>query len=556
MTYGDFILPDNLAEGEYRIFAYTQWMMNFPSYPIAEKSVLVKRFNAEEEIRDEVQLYYSERWNGYRELQLFHTSQTPLLVEVVNEQGRGEAIFEEVAPYTVFNTKIQFDTPKTLRWNNEIKVIHPSPILLVEDKLIMDPSLKAGSVLIHTDLAIIKEFNENEVAGEIPLGKISLPGMNGFQVSVFDQSDRLVAHRYFNIPKTKDLSVNVPKKVSLGEQFTANIRSGSLSTSSGISFIKSPEPQKVENLVRVLNDPRWILVGEGPTPRGNYIGALKEIKQKGKDTLIKKDMFPLLEYNPLAQNLLLTRPDLFNKSNLKSLPDFEDHVEYEMSRKIFHEHFEYDASVSVPVSPYLVDYTYDVPDYIGYRDMKIFLKEVVPQIRVRKEKDTDKDEIRIFNPNMAKATFTNKPLLLIDFYEVTDPSVILTYELAQIDRIEVIYLRNTIDETNLGKWSENGVLALFTKKNDYQHKNNIPKSKYILRDLNVPRVMAKNLIHQEASTGITMQKPQSWHPSLSFVRGRSQFKTGALDEPGNLILETWVFDGTDYSTTQTEIEIR
>jgi hypothetical protein len=227
-----------------------------------------------------------------------------------------------------------------------------------------------------------------------------------------------------------------------------------------------------------------------------------------------------------------------------------------MKRRVFHEHFEYDAAVSVPVSPYLVDYTYDVQDYEGYKTMEEFMKEVVSQVRVRKNKATDHHEIRLFNPNMARKNFNSRPLLTIDFYEVTDPNVILNYDLHQIDRIEVIYLRNTIDETNLGALSENGIVALFTRKNDYQLKFNVPHSKYILKDLNVPRVMGSDMGLPEASSNITLQKPQSWHPAVILERGRGQFRTSTLDEPGKLNLETWIFTGSYPTRLQTEVEVR
>jgi len=227
-----------------------------------------------------------------------------------------------------------------------------------------------------------------------------------------------------------------------------------------------------------------------------------------------------------------------------------------MKRRVFHEHFEYDAAVSVPVSPYLVDYTYDVQDYEGYKTMEEFMKEVVSQVRVRKSKSNDQNEIRLFNPNMARKNFKSIPLLIIDFYQVTDPAVILNYDLHQIDRIEVIYLRNTIDETNLGALSENGIVALFTRKNDYQLKYNVPPSKYILKELNVPRVMGEETGHPEASSKITLHKPQSWHPTIILDKGRSQFRTSPLDEPGKMIVEAWVFNYMYPFRIQTDVEVR
>jgi hypothetical protein len=99
-------------------------------------------------------------------------------------------------------------------------------------------------------------------------------------------------------------------------------------------------------------------------------------------------------------------------------------------------------------------------------------------------------------------------------------------------------------------------VALFTRKNDYQLKFNVPHSKYILKDLNVPRVMGSDMGLPEASSNITLQKPQSWHPAVILERGRGQFRTSTLDEPGKLNLETWIFTGSYPTRLQTEVEVR
>jgi len=552
LTYGDVILPDNLAEGEYRIYAYTKWMLNFPSYPIATKSVLVKRFNPDIETNEDIQLFYSEKEGPYRELLLFHTSTKPLLVEIENAQGRQEAIFEAIPPFKIFNTKLEFNASKNLIWDRQKKTIAPSVIRIVDNRLEIDNSVKNYSIYTHTNLDIIEKTANHR---EIDLASKPYEIANSIQVTLMDKLGNIVTHEKFSKTVNSGMTISAPKSVQRGEQVTANIRSTAIKASSGIAWVKSPEPEGIQDIIQVLNDPAWKKVDEESSNRGNYIKSKLEI-EKTEKLKNRKEFLPLMEYNPLTTTLKEERPDLFISTPISTIPEFQEYTEKEMKRKVFHEHFEYDAAVSVPVSPYLVDYTYDVQDYEGYKTMEEFMKEVVSQVRVRKNRATDQNEIRLFNPNMARKNFNSIPLLIIDFYQVTDPSVLLNYDISQIDRIEVIYLRNTIDETNLGALSENGVVALFTRKNDYQLKYNIPKSNYILKELNVPRVMGRKMVHAEASSTITLQKPQSWHPGIHMERGRGQFRSSIIDEPGKLKLEAWIFNGIYPTRLQTEVEVK
>lgn len=552
MTYGDIILPDNLGEGEYKIYAYTKWMLNFPSYPIASKSVLVKRFNSDIQEAEDVQLYYSKKEGSYQELQLFHTSAKPLLVEIENAQGRSEAIFEEIPPFVIYNTKMQFDSRKNIIWGREKNIVSPSGIKLIDNLIHINSDLKYHTIYTHTDLGIIEELDNNH---QIDFTSKPYENLGSIQVTLLDEKKNIVAHAHFSMQAKTELALNAPKSINKGEHFSASIRNTTTNMNGGMAWVKSPEPNGLHEIMQVINNPSWKKVRENNKNSQNYIGAKLEI-QNTKTLENRKEFLPLMEYDPLTTILKEVRPDLFLSTPIRSLPDFNEYAEYEMKRRVFHEHFEYDATVSVPVSPYLVDYTYDVQDYEGYKTIVDFMKEVVSQVRVRKNRATSQNEIRLFNPNMNKSDFKSIPLLLIDFYQINDPSVILEYDISQIDRIEVIYLRNTIDETNLGALSENGVVALFTRKNDYQLKYNVPQSNYILKDLNVPRVMADEIIHPEASRDITLQKPQSWHPGIPMERGKSQFKSSIIDEPGKLNLEAWVFNGIYPTRLQTEVEVK
>lgn len=552
MTYGDVILPDNLAEGEYNIYAYTKWMLNFESYPIPNKAVLVKKFNPEPKAQEHIQFYYSEKEGAYRDLLLFHTGSKPFLVEIENTQGRQESVFEEVPPFKIYNTKIVLDTPKTIKWNNESHTVAPKAIHISNDRLEIDEQNEFQKFYIHTDISIIKEGNKNE---EIILSSLPLDNISDYQVTLLDQQNQVVAHEYFSIEVKKEMTVAAPKIIKRGERFTANIRSNTSAANSGMAWLKSAEPDQVPEIIRVMNDPKWKPINNAGNGAPNYIITKLEIEQTQTPTYSKEHL-PLMVYSPLTKTLKDIKPGLFLTSPLKSLPDFPAFDDYELNRKIFHEHFEYDAAVSIPVTPFTVDYTYDVQDYEGYKTIDIFMREVVSQVRIKRNKSTNQNEIRLFNPNMKKSDFKSIPLLLIDFYQINDPAIILDYDISQINRIELIYLRNTIDETNLGALSENGVIAFFTRKNDYQLKYKVPKDKFILKELSVPRIMAQDIIHPEASENITLKKPQTWHPAIPLERGKTHFQTSIIDEAGPIRLETWIFNGLHPTLIQTEIEVR
>ncbi|WP_143959543.1 hypothetical protein [Litoribacter populi] len=556
MAYGDFILPDNLEDGEYKIFAYTQWMTNFPSYKIPAKSILVTQMG-QENTTGEGQLYYSTKDGETPELTLFHTFDEPLIIEVEELDGTGKLVLEEIPPFEKVDSKVIFENQKRIRYGQNREVITPNLINFHSSNYTLKlpaNSSEISHIVIHTDVLIIDTLYKSDAVNRvITLNRENHNRYPEIQISVFGKENQLLTHQYHHQNTSSNLQVSVNRNVKVGNESSAILRDEQAMFGHAFAWVKNPEVPEIEMLATVLNSPSWKAVGESSKHNQNYLLARKEI-EKNTNPDKQKDFLPLLTYNPLKSNLKSLRPDLFKSNKSINLPNIEDIETFEVKRRVFHEHFEYDTRVSIPVSPYSVDNSYWVPDYEGYRDLTTFLKEVVPQIRIRKDSE-DKTEIRIFNPNMDRVHFKNTPLLLIDFHKIDDPDFLLNYDYAQIDRIEVIYLRNSIDETNLGGKAENGVLALFTKQNDYKIKHNPDPSKYILRELDVPRIPAGNVFHQEANSAVTLSKPQSWNPSIRLTRGRSRINFQTLEEPGRLQVEAFFFNNANWGSTKNELRV-
>ncbi|MBT0812150.1 hypothetical protein KIH41_12770 [Litoribacter ruber] len=556
MAYGDFILPDNLEPGEYKIFAYSQWMTNFPSYRIPQKSILVTQLGQDHELK-EGQLYYTTKGGDMAELTVFHTFETPLVIEVEELDGTGKLVLEEIAPFEMKDTKVIFETPKRLKFGKQTITIQPEKVNFDPSRFslsMIEKNTQATYLVTHTDLMVIDtlkkaDFLENKLA----LKRENYTRYPEFQISIFDKDDKLLGHQHFNLEGQNNLQVNVSRSVATGNKSSAVIKDEDAQFGHAFAWVKRPELPEVEKLAQVINGPQWHLAERKQDLKQNYLLSRKEIEQNANPEK-QKDYLPLLHYNPLKTSLKSLRPDLFTSSSGVNLPMIEDYEDFEIKRRVFHEHFEYDTRVSVPVSPYRVDFSYLVPDYEGYRDMETFLKEIVPQVRIRADKDGN-TEIRMFNPNMDKVHFKNLPLLMIDLHRVDDPDFLLNYDYAQIERVEVIFLRNTIDETNLGSKAENGVLALFTKQNDYKIKHNPDASKYILRELEVSRIPAGNVPHLEANSNVALSKPQSWNPSIRLTRGRSRINFQSLEEPGKLQVEAYFFNNANWGRKFNQVNV-
>lgn len=551
MAYGDFILPEDGLSGVYTLYAYTKWMTGFDHFPLAQKHILVHnpkavQANASPKIFTHVPPF--ERGT----LLLFHTGDKPEPVEIQDESGKSLAVLEEVPGMSVYYTQVELKHKVKVLYQGQELWLQPYDYLLDPKEMQLQAvgdAVNWSKVIAHTDWQILEERNIESGQKQINLNKQRYASYPDFTITILDGlGEVLWTYKYSN-PSALTGNISIPNSLELGEGTGINL-SGFASAINGLLWVKIPEPQQVENLIGVLEDPNWLKDGQN-SREFNLAYAMTS----GAKIEIEPEYVPLLVYRPWSIQLSERYPKLLIKDSF-TFPVDQLFSEQEVDRKIFHEHFGLADQVSGLKSPFTSDITYRVGDYVAFNDLESFIKEIVVQVKFKKIRGSKEQEIRILDITNEKYNFKKKPLILVDFYEVKNLDELLNIPLNSIDRVEVFYDRNTIYQTNLGDPVGDGLLALFTKNNDFALKNNIAKDCYILKDVNVsrklPDLVAPGRFEKHQ---VLMSKPQFFDPKIKFFRGRAKTAIPYLDYPGFLNLDFMIFERDKFQRIQKSLRV-
>lgn len=551
MAYGDFILPEDGLSGVYTLYAYTKWMTGFDHFPFAKKQILVhnpKVVQAESSPKIFTHVPPFEKGT----LMLFHTGDKAEPIEIQDETGKSVALFEEVPGMSVFYTQVELSQKLQVLYQGQQVWLEPSEFLLDPKEMKLQAVGKEArwaKVITHTDWQILEELKIENTQEEISLSKERYEAYPHFFITVLDRSGEVIWTYRFSNPSSPQGNISSPNSLELGKGTSINL-SGFASAVNGLLWVKIPEPQQAENLIQILEDPNWSNL-EDASRKFNLAYAISS----GAKKEIETEYVPLLVYRPWSIVLAEKFPELKHQENF-TFPVDQLFSELEVNRKIYHEHFDFADQVSGLQSPFTSDITYRIGDYVAFNDLENFIKEIVVQARFKKIKGSKEQEIRILDITNEKHNFKKRPLILVDFYEIKSLDELLSIPLNSIDRVEVFYERNTIYQTNLGDPVGDGLLAFFTKNNDFALKNNIAKDRYILKDVNVSRKLPDQMAparfdrHQ-----VHLSKPQFFDPKIRFYRGRAKTAIPYLDYPGSLVLDFWTFEKGNYQRFQKSLRV-
>jgi hypothetical protein len=551
MAYGDFILPENGLSGVYTLYAYTKWMTGYDHFPIAQKHILVHNPKAvQTEPSPKIFTHVPPFEKGT--LMLFHTGDKAEPVEIQDESGKTLAVIEEVPGMSVYYTQVELNQKLQLLYQGQQLWLEPYEFLFDPKEMKLQAigeEARWAKVITHTDWQILEELNIENLQQEISLSKERYDSYPDFSISVLDRSGEMLWNYKFSIPSSSGGNINTPNSLELGKGTGINL-SGFASTINGLLWVKIPEPEQAENLMQILEDPNWSDL-EDPSRKFNLAYALSS----GAKNKIETEYVPLLVYRPWSIQLSERYPELMQKENFTFSVD-QLFSEQEVNRKIFHEHFDFADQVSGLQSPFTSDITYQVGDYVAFNDLESFIKEIVVQAKFKKIKGSKEHEIRILDITNEKLNFKKKPLILVDFYEIKNLDELLNIPLNSIDRVEVFYDRKTIYQTNLGEPVGDGLLAFFTKNNDFALKNNIAKDRYILKDVNVSRKLPDQIAPARFDRyQVHLSKPQFFDPKIKFYRGRAKTAIPYLDYPGSLVLDFWTFEKGNFQRFQKNLKV-
>lgn len=547
MVFGDFFLPENARSGVYSLAVYSKWMSGFADFPVAKKEFLVVNPKAPK-VEGKPKVLVQTTPFANVPISLIHTSDQAELIEIQDENGQTLEVLESVEPLKSFFIKPFVGAKAKLIFRNEtFDLASPSWFWDPSDFTLKGKSSNPSDlkVVTHTDWDLIEE--KAPVNGQIQLDRTAYSDLGYFDISVFDSKGNSIwCYRVQNSsPSAGQLLINSKGKV--GEELKLDFAGFDATVQDAFVLARSEEDRLISDWVSVLNDPNWSVLGESSSKSTLPI-ALRRLR--GEEELLK-DFSPMFNYQSWSVDFKTAFPSAVSSSNLSfTIP--QEVLEEKVERKLYREYFGIAEEVIELESPFSPDKVYFIDDYDEFPDMETFVKQIIPQIKLRKSKDADWKEIRVANTDNQQVKFDKDPLVLIDFYRVASLDEVWTIDMASLDRVEIYYHRETVQKTNLGEEVGNGLIVLYTKNNEYALKKNLPKSRYFLSDVQVPR---RPDYSSGGSLKISANPLQFLLPGLGFYRGRAKSTPVEFDTAGNWKVEGWVFGNGTYSKFEKSLTV-
>jgi hypothetical protein len=548
MVYGDLFIPENSQTGIFSLVVYSMWMANFDDFPIAKKEFLVANPNAPR-AQGEPALFWEQIPFANAPISIFHTSDQAELVEIQDQDGKTIEILESVPPLKktlsrvkpVENYKILFRN-STFEIRPELWHWEPSDFTLNSPAYQGSEKLK---IITHTDWMVIEDRVSSQA--KFQLDKVLYQDLSSFDISVFDESNRLVWSYRVQLSTKSSGQLQVNSRGKVGETMTVDLAGFPAQFQDGIVMLKEEGETVISEFVELLNHPNW----KNLTSASGNPNLLTALSQAIENPLMLKDYSPMFDYKIWTTDISTrfkssVKPERFSFLLANSL------LESFIDRKVYREHFEIADEVVALQSPFQADKVYHIRDYYEFPNLEAFMREIIPQVRLKKSKTQDFKEIFVANTDNQNVKFNKKPLILVDFYRPVSIAEFWKLDMISVDRIELYYHRSTVEKTNLGEASGDGLIVVYTKNNEYFLKNNLGKERYFLADVSVPRrpdYSGKN------SQAISTNALQFLDSGLTFYRGRSKSDHLKFDTAGSWLVEAWVFGNSGFERIQKRIMI-
>lgn len=546
MAYGDLFIPETSASGVFSIVVYTKWMSNYGDFPIARKQFLVTNPSAPV-AAGEPALFWEQVPFENAPISLYHTSDQTEVIEILDSSGRSLEVLEAVAPLQQVLSKVKPSEAYRLVFRNKEYRVEPKVWFWdPADFSLSSAKVPQGAkVVTHSDWMLLEELEAQ--AGKTLLEKSRYQNLNSFNISVLDQSGSLLWSYQVQLPAKSQGQLQLSSKGQVGEGMKLDLAGFPQQFKNGLVLAGRVEDARVTELAELINHPNWKNLS-APSSEANLPAALAHAVEGPK---LLKDYSPMFDYKVWSVSLQdrfasSTRPAGFGFSLPEAL------VEAEVDRRVYQEHFEIGDEVVALQSPFTPDKSYKLDEYDEFPDLESLIKEIIPQVRLKKASTGGRKEIFVANTDNQNVKFNKRPLVLIDFYRPASMEEVWNIDLTSLDRIELYYHRATVESTNLGEEVGDGLLILYTKNNSYFLKNNVPKQRYFLSDVTVPRIQDYS---QRAARPVTANPLQYMDTGLRFDRGKSKSGNLTFDTAGDWLVETWVFGNSEFERMQKRIQV-
>ncbi len=546
MVYGDLFIPENAQSGVFSIVVYSKWMSNFGDFPIAKRAFLVVNPRSPKSA-GEPALFWEQIPFENAPVSIFHTSDRAEVVEIQDRSGKTLEVLEGVAPMKKTLSGVKPTEGYQVVFRNQAFPIEPEKWRWDPSDFSLTPPMGQGDfrIVAHTDWMVLEEIKST--GQKSLLDKTLYQNLNSFKISVLNGSGELIWSYQVQLAARNSGQMQIGSKGKTGQELKLDLVGFSGQYSNGLVLASAEEDSQITGFVEILNHPNWKNLSGGNTAP-NLVSALGH---EVESPLLLKDYSPMFDYKLWSVDIAARFASSVHPPGFGfALP--AELVQTQIDRRVYQDHFGIADEVVELQSPFTPDKVYHLEDYDEFPDLESFVKEIVPQVRLRKPSSGSGKEIFIANTDNQHVKFNKKPLVLIDFYRPASMEEVWNIDLTTLDRIELYYHRSTVQITNLGEAVGDGLIVLFTKNNGYFLKNNVPKERYFLSDVSVPRLQNYS---ERTFRSVSANQMQHMDAGLSFDRGRSKSGNLKFDTAGNWLVQTWVFGNSGFERIQKRIQI-
>lgn len=548
MIYGDLFIPETSQSGVFSLVVYTKWMANFQDFPIAKKEFLVVNPNFPKP-EGEPALFWEQVSFENAPISLFHTSDQPEIIEIQDQSGKTLEVLEGVPPMQKSLSKVKPKENYQLVFRNQVFHLQPEKWHWDPSDFSLNNSSDLGKekfkILTHTDWMILEEFQPKDEKSF--LNKTLYQNLETFKISIVNESNQLVWSYQVQLSAKNSGQLQLNSKGKIGEELNLDLVGFPNQIKAGLVLASEEEDSKITDFVEILNHPNWKNLSS-ESLESTLVSALEKEVQ---NPLLQKDYSPMFDYKLWSTDIGTTFKSSIQPAEF-SFSFSEQILESYINRRVYQDHFQISEEVVELQSPFTADKVYDLQDYEEFPDLESMLKEIVPQVRLKKSSEGSGREIYIANTDNQNVKFDKKPLILIDFYRTISMEEIWNLDPITVDRIELYYHRGTVEATNLGESVGDGLIVFYTKNNEYFLKNNLPKVRYFLSDVSVPRRPDYSGINSQVVSANPLQFLDS---GLTFYRGKSKSGNLVFNTAGTWMVEAWLFGNSEFERIQKRVEI-
>ena len=547
MIFGDFFISESIPSGVFSIAVYTKWMSNFEDFPIAKKEFLVVNPTAPKPAGDPA-LFWEKTPYASAPVSILHTSDQPEVIEIQDRNGKMLEVLDAVPPLQkTLSTVKPSDGYRLIFRNKEFEVEpeawywDPADFSL---NMQSEPKQNDLKIITHTDWMILEEINISDAKSL--LNKEDYQKLGAFRISVLSASNEVMWSYQVQLPEKNSGQMEVSSRGKVGEEMKLVLVGFRSQMNNGIVLASMGEDPSVLGFAEILNHPNW----QNLSSEDRSSNLISSLSHEVASPLLLKDYSPMFDYKAWSTDIYSRFPSALQKAEYSFfIPDVV--LKAKLDRRVYQDHFEVAPGVVRLQSPFVADKVYVMEDYHEFPDLESFLKETVPQIRLRKASSGGGKEIFVANTDNETVKFNKKPLVLIDFYRPLTSDAVWNIAMNSLDRIEIYYHRSTLEATNLGESTGDGLIVLYTKNNEYFLKNNLPKANYFLADVSVPRLPD----YSDWKPLVSANSLQFIDSAVTFVRGRGKSENLKFDTGGNWLVEAWLFSNSEFERVQKWIQI-